>query len=595
MLQMDKDQRAASVINMDTSGLSLCDSQSIKPIECNTGSRSNSNMSASKPGNRFQATPVTLERSHSTVSQKSSSSETRPNKLVMPVNTENKMGSSPSRMLGHSQKTGSRLGTLFGAFFHQSNQSKAEQPKRPRTISQNTTQSQSGSLSQWVIITESASIMPNLASVVSLEKTLPDEVQWDHQKPFGDLDETNVSASVQQLEKPDIYDDPDYTDTVKSTDSNSSLRRTFSMPPDYHYRPYRNRKLQHCKEIFADFTPKSEKSSFEDMHDEVEDKQYWKQTMEDLLEQPEYTDTTESTSSRAGLLAKAAREIAMDKKTALAGVRKEDVIDEVDEESDVMLRREKRRYTKNLIVLSISFMCVFTAYLSLRNLQSSLNHEGGLGLYALSSVYGFLFIGCMFATTVVEKLRPKTTMVVMFNGFLLYVLANFYPSYYTLIPVSCVVGCCLAGLWTAHATYLTNMSLRYAEMTAEPLSDVLSHFNGIFFTFFQFAQIIGGIISSVVLMKEPVHHEPNINSSMEIYMENSQLDNLSADLGLDDLSQCGSNFCHSEAVNAFSVNIESRLIYILVGIYTCFAVIGIVLLFTCLDKLEVSNVIIDLE
>lgn len=45
-------------------------------------------------------------------------------------------------------------------------------------------------------------------------------------------------------------------------------------------------------------------------------------------------------------------------------------------------------------VLSASFLLVFTANVSLQNLQSSLNKKGGLGLVSLSVLYGAMLGKC---------------------------------------------------------------------------------------------------------------------------------------------------------------------------------------------------------
>ena len=49
----------------------------------------------------------------------------------------------------------------------------------------------------------------------------------------------------------------------------------------------------------------------------------------------------------------------------------------------VILKHSRWRYRKNLIVLSVSFILIFTAFRSIQNLQSSLNTEGRLGVIAM--------------------------------------------------------------------------------------------------------------------------------------------------------------------------------------------------------------------
>ena len=138
-------------------------------------------------------------------------------------------------------------------------------------------------------------------------------------------------------------------------------------------------------------------------------------------------------------------------------------------------------------------------------------------MYTLSTVYASLFGGCIFATTIVQRLRPKRTMMLCFSGILVYILANFYPSFYTIIPAAVLVGLSLSNMWTAHATYLTNIAATYAECTGIKLGESLSKFNGIFFLFFQTSQVVGGIASSLVLMNSQTHHD--VGETNETYYD----------------------------------------------------------------------------
>lgn len=83
--------------------------------------------------------------------------------------------------------------------------------------------------------------------------------------------------------------------------------------------------------------------------------------------------------------------------------------------------------------------------------------------------------------------------------FTLFIAANYHPRYYTLVPAAFLVGFSMAVIWTAEATYLTNISVCYAELTGKALQNVVSNFNGIFYGIFGTSQIAGGIISATIL------------------------------------------------------------------------------------------------
>ena len=192
--------------------------------------------------------------------------------------------------------------------------------------------------------------------------------------------------------------------------------------------------------------------------------------MPEIIEGPE-SETLTSQSSARMLLARTALSIMRgdyDRKSLKSELATCD--EEMDDEA--IIKMECKKYKKNLFVISLSFFFMFAAYLSLRNLQSSLNAAGGLGMYSLSSLYACFMVGCIFATSIVQRMRPKISMMFCTIGLFLYNLANFYPTFYTLIPASALVGFCLGVIWTAHATYLANMASGYSQLTGKKIQNV---------------------------------------------------------------------------------------------------------------------------
>ena len=52
--------------------------------------------------------------------------------------------------------------------------------------------------------------------------------------------------------------------------------------------------------------------------------------------------------------------------------------------------KEKYRVYKNVLVICLAFLCQFTAFNGIGNLQSSINCEDGLGTATLASIYAGL-------------------------------------------------------------------------------------------------------------------------------------------------------------------------------------------------------------
>jgi hypothetical protein len=320
-------------------------------------------------------------------------------------------------------------------------------------------------------------------------------------------------------------------------------------------------------------------------------KRKWHQTMPDLVESPE-SDTLTAQDDRRKLAA-AALSIIRDGGNEMAGKEKS-VTKETGIELVLDERIERRRYMKNLLVLSTSFFLVFTSYLAIRNLQSSLNASGGLGLYSLSSLYASLFIGSMFTTTIVQRLGPKRSLAVSMISFITYNVANFFPRFYTLLPTSAILGFSLAVVWTSHATYLTNIALGYAKLTNAQVSDIVSRFNGIFFAFFQASQIVGGLISSLLLASSA---DARITAHSAEYDEtnSTDFDGLGESITLANVTSgdvmitkiCGSLYCPAASAPASNASsADPTIVLILMGIFLFSAVAGLATLIFFLDPLE---------
>lgn len=143
--------------------------------------------------------------------------------------------------------------------------------------------------------------------------------------------------------------------------------------------------------------------------------------------------------------------------------QKKDAVDTASIREKVKLARsEKWRILKNIIVVSLAFMIQFTAFQvsnlhkfrkkamctwesnnflrliqGTANLQSSINSKDSLGTISLSAIYGALVISCIFLPTLlIRKLTVKWALFFSMLCYAPYIAAQFYPRFFTLIPVS---------------------------------------------------------------------------------------------------------------------------------------------------------------
>lgn len=158
-----------------------------------------------------------------------------------------------------------------------------------------------------------------------------------------------------------------------------------------------------------------------------------------------------------------------------------------------------KRHWKNLIILSLTFLFCFTAYGAIQNIQSSVNSSQGLGLLSLGIVYASLIASSLLAPAVIKFFGAKWTIVFCTLCYCIYSYANFFPSYATLIPASCLLGFSAAPLWVAQGTYLTTSAIQLAEIINDVPEFVINRFNGVLYAFFQTNQVWGNILSFTVL------------------------------------------------------------------------------------------------
>jgi MFS family permease len=229
----------------------------------------------------------------------------------------------------------------------------------------------------------------------------------------------------------------------------------------------------------------------------------------------------------------------------------------------------RTKILKNLFVIGLAWILLFTAFQSMANLQSSLNSNQGLGTASLSVIYITLVISCLFLPTLlIKKLGLKLTIVLSQFTYLLYIAANVYPEWYFLLPSAVLLGTGAGPLWTAKCTYLTEIAGFYSKLTGESNEVVVNRFFGIFFCMFQMSQIIGNIISSTILKPDKE------SESSKITVKNLN---------------CGAKDCPGTAESGNIIRPELSTVYNLCFIYILLGLASIVLIMCFLNNYKQKN------
>ncbi|XP_072051668.1 protein unc-93 homolog A-like [Amphiura filiformis] len=172
---------------------------------------------------------------------------------------------------------------------------------------------------------------------------------------------------------------------------------------------------------------------------------------------------------------------------------------------------------KNLIALSLSITIIVCASTATQSTQSTLNMDSGLGLASLSCVYISCALSCFYASIVVRFFGTKWAVVVGEICFSLFIAANLYPTFYTLIPISIVYGSSAGLLYTAQGTYLTSIAISYASKSNLLKEHIISRFNGIFYMIYFIGISPGSIMMSLMLQNGQEENDNRVNQSVPTY------------------------------------------------------------------------------
>lgn len=228
---------------------------------------------------------------------------------------------------------------------------------------------------------------------------------------------------------------------------------------------------------------------------------------------------------------------------------------------------EKKWVVKNVYGVSISMVMVFTAFIGLQNLQSTINSEDNLGIISLSILYGVFVIMGPFTPTILRLLGTKYSLFWGYICYLVYMLTNFVPRWYTLIPGSLLVGLASGPIWAAAGSHLLEVSVKSSTTLNEDKSPLISLFISVFLIVFHLSQLPGNLASSLTLYP---------------YTTNSSSDTIDYLLPLT-WTNSNESTCNHVDTATFKT---SSLYFILVGLYSVFVLIGIAILLLSVDKLK---------
>ena len=250
----------------------------------------------------------------------------------------------------------------------------------------------------------------------------------------------------------------------------------------------------------------------------------------------------------------------------------------------------KPKNFKNLFVVSIGLTILYFAIGGLRNLQSSLNSDGGIGVISLATTFAAFTVSSLISPYLVQMYRPKLCLIIGFTSHIFYVIANYCPRLVYFIPASVVLGFGNALTWNAACTYVTELGINEAEWKKKFPSHVLSRYFGFFFLIYQSSTVFGNLISSLILVPKShtaIQSNDVFNSSiLEILQTNdTSAPPSTASSALLPLSVCGVGFSDARDNISASLSVDEFDKLFLLGTYASCVIVAILTIVIFLDHL----------
>ena len=118
----------------------------------------------------------------------------------------------------------------------------------------------------------------------------------------------------------------------------------------------------------------------------------------------------------------------------------------------------RHRSTKNLLVLSVGFVFIFSAFRALQNLQTSV-HQGRVGALVLTLVHGLALITGLLGPLVVSRIGPRWSIALAALVYPLWIASNLCVNggvffYVILLTSSALLGVAQSIAWSGQVCIL---------------------------------------------------------------------------------------------------------------------------------------------
>ena len=264
-------------------------------------------------------------------------------------------------------------------------------------------------------------------------------------------------------------------------------------------------------------------------------------------------------------------------------------------------------HMRNVIYMSLMIMLLLVAVKATQNLQSSLNHEGGVGIMCLAAFSVSYTFGSVLSPVVVQSFGIKMGLIGGMVVQLLYITVNMHPVVWLIVPTSFAAGLSMSVIWNSMSTYIVLLARGEAESKNKSYQHISDKFFSIFCLIYQTNLITGNLISSLILSSgsssDKVQNDLSLTQNTDFNevisnfssvtggsfssfvfanisfggnLATSRTENVSSHMvSAPQLARCGAQFCHYSSVNHEPNEVPLPTVYVLFAIYMALVLMAI--------------------
>ncbi|XP_039271771.2 uncharacterized protein LOC120346169 isoform X1 [Styela clava] len=205
----------------------------------------------------------------------------------------------------------------------------------------------------------------------------------------------------------------------------------------------------------------------------------------------------------------------------------------------------KRKVKILFYIYCVGSSLVMAAYFALVSLQSSLNIEGSAGTISVAASYVVSAIfGIVGTPNFLRIFGSQATLIIGEILVIVYIAGNFYPELYVLLTCSIGVGISIAIIFPAFSAFNTEFAMLYSKCGFLEEHLCISSFQGKFYGFYMASQILGNLVSYVILFSATTDHEPHIQPNVTTSFPLATQPDIEQYINM----HCGANDCQEQAV-----------------------------------------------